>query len=215
MAKRGFTLIELLVVIAIIAILAAILFPVFARAREKARQASCQSNLKQVTLGYLMYAQDYDEWFPGFLTGSTTGTRYAWYDVIQPYIKNRQVYICPSSLLYLAPNRYTTSQNTATEYYGMNSAFIKIPAEKYLVADAGGDNPYGVWGSRACMVYSPYLDTAANGSWNSCRGHLWPIHNETANIGFCDGHVKAIKPDTDKYGDTTAGRNRYWTATTE
>ena len=164
MAKRGFTLIELLVVIAIIAILAAILFPVFARAREKARQASCQSNLKQVTLGYLMYAQDYDEWFPGFLTGSTTGTRYAWYDVIQPYIKNRQVYICPSSLLYLAPNRYTTSQNTATEYYGMNSAFIKIPAEKYLVADAGGDNPTGsgkpvAW--LACRAQPMEAGTAA------------------------------------------------------
>ena len=66
MKRRGFTLIELLVVIAIIAILAAILFPVFARAREKARQASCSSNQKQIALGILMYAQDYDEAFPGF-----------------------------------------------------------------------------------------------------------------------------------------------------
>jgi len=65
------------------------------------------------------------------------------------------------------------------------------------------------------MVYSPYLDTAADGSWNSCRGHLWPIHNETANIGFCDGHVKDRKSTRLNSSDTTAGRNRYWTATTE
>src|SRR5690606_6779733 len=74
-AKRGFTLIELLVVIAIIAILAAILFPVFARARENARRASCQSNLKQIGLGLMQYTQDYDERLPaGFLTN--TGVPY-------------------------------------------------------------------------------------------------------------------------------------------
>jgi prepilin-type N-terminal cleavage/methylation domain-containing protein len=97
--KRGFTLIELLVVIAIIAILAAILFPVFARAREKARQSSCQSNLKQLSLGVLMYMQDYDGRSPfGWTTyEGNTALAYRWRDAIQPYIKNTQILVCPSN----------------------------------------------------------------------------------------------------------------------
>jgi prepilin-type N-terminal cleavage/methylation domain-containing protein len=81
-ARKGFTLIELLVVIAIIAILAAILFPVFARAREKARQASCLSNCKQMGLGAVMYAQDYDEMtVPGYMDDANGGTR-TWYNAL-------------------------------------------------------------------------------------------------------------------------------------
>jgi len=89
---RAFTLIELLVVIAIIAILAAILFPVFARARENARRASCQSNLKQIGLGMLQYAQDYDE----KLTCGNNGYGGAWAGTMYPYIKSSQIYTCPS-----------------------------------------------------------------------------------------------------------------------
>jgi prepilin-type N-terminal cleavage/methylation domain-containing protein/prepilin-type processing-associated H-X9-DG protein len=96
--RRGFTLIELLVVIAIIAILAAILFPVFAKAREKARSATCQSNLKQLALACLMYAQDYDEvnvptnrW-----NSATGGNGYWWMMLIQPYCKNLNLLLCPS-----------------------------------------------------------------------------------------------------------------------
>jgi prepilin-type N-terminal cleavage/methylation domain-containing protein len=99
--RRAFTLIELLVVIAIIAILAAILFPVFAQAREAARKASCQSNEKQILTGIKMYVQDYDEqglqfWYAG-QTSNATGTYYpAWMEVINPYVKNNQVFLCPS-----------------------------------------------------------------------------------------------------------------------
>jgi len=93
--RKGFTLIELLVVIAIIAILASILFPVFARAREQARKAACQSNLKQIGLAVAQYTQDYDETYPigRFATPSFT----YWYSGLVPYTKSTQVYICPSA----------------------------------------------------------------------------------------------------------------------
>src|SRR5947208_3632888 len=106
--RRAFTLIELLVVIAIIAILAAILFPVFAQAREKARQTSCLSNTKQLNLAALMYAQDYDEmWAPAMMAwqapypccppanGEYIGE--PWWTLFYPYIKNKGLYLCPSN----------------------------------------------------------------------------------------------------------------------
>jgi prepilin-type N-terminal cleavage/methylation domain-containing protein/prepilin-type processing-associated H-X9-DG protein len=95
--KSGFTLIELLVVIAIIAILAAILFPVFAQAREKARQTSCASNLKQLSLAAIMYVQDYDETFPTGLQQDWWDC--TWYRLVTPYVKNVQVFRCPSDPL--------------------------------------------------------------------------------------------------------------------
>src|SRR6266480_1485598 len=104
MKRTGFTLIELLVVIAIIAILAAILFPVFAQAREKARQATCLSNLKQIGLGMMMYAQDYDEILCNshYCTDGTSSCAEAlkvrWRNAIDPYMKNNNVRGCPSAL---------------------------------------------------------------------------------------------------------------------
>jgi len=111
-SEQGFTLIELLVVIAILAILAAILFPVFARARENARRSSCQSNLKQLGLGFVQYVQDYDERTPLIYAGTnpvtvaSVGTAttaigaaseyWKWMDCIYPYVKSAQVYTCPS-----------------------------------------------------------------------------------------------------------------------
>src|SRR5512142_213972 len=91
--RTGFTLIELLVVIAIIAILAAILFPVFAKAREKARQASCLSNMRQICTAFLSYVQDYDELSPLCVYNSSTSW---WPSSMVPYIKNLQVFTCPS-----------------------------------------------------------------------------------------------------------------------
>src|SRR5687767_5619179 len=103
--RRAFTLIELLVVIAIIAILAAILFPVFAQAREKARQTSCLSNLKQLGLGVMMYTQDYDEVYPqayyyknntATTNGGSAGGYVTWTVIVNPYIKNVGIFVCPS-----------------------------------------------------------------------------------------------------------------------
>jgi len=131
-ARKGFTLIELLVVIAIIAILAAILFPVFARAREKARQTSCLSNMKQIGLGLMMYVQDYDEMMPGFkvyLVGGDSNTRGdGWYDAIEPYVKNEQIGICPS---YRYDSTYgRTNMPNATGYWGRTlTASYGVPAQ--------------------------------------------------------------------------------------
>ena len=110
MRRNGFTLIELLVVIAIIAILAAILFPVFARARENARKSACQSNLKQIGLACGMYSQDYDGRLPRNCTSfSLTGCLapgWDWMEVTQPYVKNWGVYTCPSVDAYISGCTY-------------------------------------------------------------------------------------------------------------
>ena len=94
--NKGFTLIELLVVIAIIAILAAILFPVFAQAREKARQISCMSNFKQLSIGGTMYLQDFDERFLDY-RAEYAASAYLWPIAFETYIKNKQVHLCPSA----------------------------------------------------------------------------------------------------------------------
>jgi prepilin-type N-terminal cleavage/methylation domain-containing protein len=97
--RRAFTLIELLVVIAIIAILAAILFPVFAQAREMARMSSCGSNMKQLSTSVMMYTQDYDETYPMVVNyaAATTAPDRMWMATVQPYLKNEKVFLCPSA----------------------------------------------------------------------------------------------------------------------
>src|SRR5690242_8344294 len=102
MKRKAFTLIELLVVIAIIAILAAILFPVFAQAREKARQTTCLSNLRQLGLGFKMYAQDYDETYP-LINISYWALQPEMMKAVDPYIKNKTIWACPNFV-----SRYTT-----------------------------------------------------------------------------------------------------------
>jgi prepilin-type N-terminal cleavage/methylation domain-containing protein len=116
---KGFTLIELLVVIAIIAILAAILFPVFARARENARRSSCQSNLKQIGLGFMQYSQDYDGSIPGSVVNNIS-----WSTLMDPYIKSAQIFVCPSASETATSQPYLAA---TTGYYGVSATPVSTP----------------------------------------------------------------------------------------
>ena len=133
---RGFTLIELLVVIAIIALLAAILFPVFARARENARRASCQSNMKQLGLGFLQYIQDYDDHYPN---GVYNNTGAGWGGQIYSYVKSTQIYLCPDDISGpWIPIPYTASTPWYNVSYGYNSAIPFPYADWYNTATYKG-----------------------------------------------------------------------------
>lgn len=128
--EQGFTLIELLVVIAIVSLLAAILFPVFGRARENARRSSCASNLKQVGLGVMQYTQDYDETFP--VGDSSSGNRgNGWGGQVYPYIKSAQVFTCPSDM-YKAPGQNFTIS------YAMNQSIVWAAANCTATANISG-----------------------------------------------------------------------------
>ena len=192
----GFTLIELLVVIAIIAILAAILFPVFAKAREKARQISCVSNLKQIGLGLMQYSQDNDEimvnaWFGnnGFTESdptTTTGTvRYKWMDAIFPYVKSNQIFTCPDdSGIQGSKGKFVNYQNLGgpdnTRYgsYALNSAYWAQGAP-----NTGPGNTAGVTGTPLASLASP-ATTIWAGDGSGSYQMDWPDQGSVSNPIF-------------------------------
>ena len=151
--RRGFTLIELLVVIAVIAILAAMLMPVFARARESARQSNCVSNARQLVMAVLGYVQDYDEVFPQTYIPIGGGNNNPWYVTIQPYLKNTGIWICPSER---KPTMYYSYAQPYPCCYDLNYRFFQPgyphrslaeferASDQLLLAQAGGPPNRGI-----------------------------------------------------------------------
>ena len=165
--RRAFTLVELLVVIAIIAILAAILFPVFARARENARRSSCQSNLKQIGLGAMQYTQDNDEMtvrsWSGPDNGPSDAQRYKWMDAIQPYLKSEQIFSCPSDSVN-KPCRV----RSGTDYgsYGLNSVYFSGDISVRRSPDVVNESSIEVPSST--LWISEISDGASQASMRNC-----------------------------------------------
>ena len=217
--KRGFTLIELLVVIAIIAILAAILFPAFAKARESARRASCASNMKQIGLAILQYTQEYDESFPKGCNTDYNGNGVfytgGWANPIYSYVKSTQVFTCPND-----PTNATAPATVVS--YAMNDsmlgdgnggspcalASLNAPSQTVLLCEvqgrtsdlsrandpsAGATMDAGFWSGHPSSNYGTYATGNPPGQTLS----LIPsqtVHFDGSNFLAADGHVKSLRP---------------------
>ena len=213
---QGFTLIELLVVIAIIALLAAILFPVFSRARENARKSSCLNNLKQIGIGLAQYTQDFDEALPpsGHRRGGNP-RQDPWHNVIMPYVKSTQLFACPSN-----STKSSTITNSNAGTYAVTGGIPRSYVCNGGVSDTTQWAPSGrpmlevsvtvgnVTGGAALSVLSdPTLtilvneNSGTNGDpdyWNMANfldnNMNFQNHLSTSNFLFCDGHVKSLRP---------------------
>jgi prepilin-type N-terminal cleavage/methylation domain-containing protein len=207
-SRKGFTLIELLVVIAIIAILAAILFPVFAQAREKARQTACLSNLKQSAMATVMYVQDYDETFPlsVFLARDAAGPcTFTFYNAITPYQKNSDIMRCPSNPLALdlpkawqlhgLPPVCNTGSPLRFLSYVYNFSLIEEGNPNALFG-GGGDAPTTLaeidFPVETAMVYDGTLLTSTGSGCNLFDSPIDARHNAVVNANYVDGHSKVV-----------------------
>jgi prepilin-type N-terminal cleavage/methylation domain-containing protein/prepilin-type processing-associated H-X9-DG protein len=215
--RSGFTLIELLVVIAIIAILAAILFPVFARARENARRTSCLSNLKQLGLGVQQYVQDYDERMPvtnaNFGSGGADYAAHAqagWAVILQPYLKSTQILQCPSDAIKAGtdPTKGNfTDYSYNAEIGGETTAKSTAIADFTFVTstitnfDAYAEDNGSYYGTAAFAITASDYDARSNGGVGNANATIAGYaaaarrHLEGGNFVFVDGHAKWLKPE--------------------
>jgi prepilin-type N-terminal cleavage/methylation domain-containing protein/prepilin-type processing-associated H-X9-DG protein len=210
--RKAFTLIELLVVIAIIAILAAILFPVFAQAREKSRQTSCASNLRQLGLGAMMYLQDYDDrYVPWYGDGKERGQ--GWSSILMPYVKNEQMFTCPSDGLsrgtpknpkrsytmngdWYSPDKrglsrsYTSDNGTGPALGGYSEAEVEQPAATIMFCDR--------WSTGNLLYGQGVAISATECHLHPGSGHVgFNNHMDGSNFCMADGHTKWLKWTTE------------------
>ena len=222
--KKAFTLIELLVVVAIISILAAILFPVFARARENARRASCMSNEKQIMLALMQYTQDYDERLPNYDSGHQWQSK----DKVGPYFKNYQILRCPSGpsanhhaaktpggqnqTLYGLISHAQPAGNAPYNPRGVMLSEFVAPSITWILVETRYDKGT----SSACSAGNRYTGCgwgwyrtavltgdSAVGPWGNNPNFSSQLHLEGSNVGYADGHVKWVK-----YGANVS--DQYW-----
>jgi prepilin-type N-terminal cleavage/methylation domain-containing protein len=219
-SRRGFTLIELLVVIAIIAILAAILFPVFARARDAARGTQCMSNIRQINTGLQMYTQDNDEVLPVIYQATSPATFVPF--MLNPYIKNGQLWKCPNDSAQTDTFDGTSSDGNVSYGYndedglnGTSLASIGKPSDTVsfidnnqtidAITNDASFNPVGAFPTAPYTPPGPLSNTMFRHSGNS-----------RAFVGFHDGHVKSLTPsqvfvtgDTEDGNGPLANGDRY------
>jgi prepilin-type N-terminal cleavage/methylation domain-containing protein/prepilin-type processing-associated H-X9-DG protein len=212
---RGFTLIELIVVITIMSILAAILFPVFAHAREKARASICLSNCRQIGVGIMLYSQDYEEAYP--LYAHYPNHDHWWFEVIQPYIRSEDVFACPDVGVHQPSASYgwngyganyehvimygpgwSWTQEPGTQGPARQSNLGR-PAETIMIADAQGETGWAKgwgWAAVYCTIDLPngvfwYRDVGLDKTWG-----LSDRHNEGGNYILADGHARWMRRET-------------------
>ena len=191
--RKGFTLIELLVVIAIIAILAAILFPVFAKARDRAKATTCLNNMKQLSLAFLNYFEDHEQMFPPYGGVATWGDKNGWSERIYPYVKSLEVYRCSTN----TKSNYSYSMNAASSAQAARvTSRIKSPAKFIHLMEAPGA------GNSAYKIN-------VNATFNNTQTGDSDLTNEIGNVTSDVSTWNNIQPDGAVYGD----QNGNWITT--
>lgn len=202
--RRAFTLIELLVVTAIIAVLAAILFPVFASAKVAARKAAAISNVRQMGVAVFLYENDYEDTFPLAAYGTMSGFS-LWHDLLDPYVKNKDVWLCPGSQVserdlsgartsHWGYNvRYLTTFaldfSNANDHVAVTAGAVGSPVETLLLCAARSSVPSSWCGDDGKLLLAP-SDPSLD-----CWGRPDPALSETAPVVWVDGHASALRPE--------------------